>query len=79
MLESTESSKFVSHRTRMSGQFNSRKDSQSTKSKQRPQIFRAKNIKPSFRELCDSKLSSLHPFDSIALVHRVKNRSKTER
>ena len=37
----------------MSGEFDSKKDSQSTKFGQRPQIF----IK-----LCDSKLSGLHPF-----------------
>ena len=37
----------------MSGEFDSRKDSQSTKLKRRPQIF----VKLSLRELCDSKLS----------------------
>ena len=36
----------------MSGGFDSRKDSQSTKFEQRPGIF----IKLSFRELCDAKL-----------------------
>ena len=51
--ESIESSRFVSHRARMSGEFDSRKDSQSTKFERRPQIF----IKLSFGELCDSKLS----------------------
>ena len=40
----------------MSGEFDSMKDSQSTKFEQRPQIF----VKLSFRELCDSKLSGLH-------------------
>ena len=40
------------------------KDSQSTKFKQRPKIF----IKLSFRELCDSMSSGLHPFDSIAIT-----------
>ena len=40
----------------MSGEFDSRKDSQSTKFERRPQI----SIKLSFRELCDSKLSGLH-------------------
>ena len=46
--ESTESSKFASHRVRMSGEFDSRKDSHSTTLEQRPQIF----VKLSFRELC---------------------------
>ena len=48
----------------MSGEFNSRKDSQSTKFEQRPQIF----VKLSFRELYDSKLSGLHAFD-MAIIH----------
>ena len=43
----------------MSGEFDSRKDSQSTKFERRPRIF----VKLSFRELCGSKLSGLHPFD----------------
>ena len=46
----------------MSGEFDSRKDLQSTKFKLRPQIF----VKQSFRELCDSKLSGLHAFDNMA-------------
>ena len=66
--ESIESSKFVSHRARMSGEFDTRKDSNSTKFKQRPLI----SIKLSFRELCDSKLSGLHPFDNMAIIHWVK-------
>ena len=41
----------LSHTARMSGEFDSRKDSQSTKFERRPRIF----IKLSFRELCDSK------------------------
>ena len=49
----------------MSGEFDSRKDSQSTKFEQRPQIF----VKLSFRELRDSKLSGLHAFDNIAIIH----------
>ena len=44
--ESIESSRFVSHRARMSGEFDSRKDSQS-KFEQKPQIF----VKLNFREL----------------------------
>ena len=38
------------------------------KFKQRPQIF----VKLSLRELCDLKLSGLHPFDSMAIIHWVK-------
>ena len=49
----------------MSGEFDSRKDSQSTKFEQRPQIF----VKLSFRELCDSKLSGLHASDNMAIIH----------
>ena len=49
----------------MSGKFDSRKDSQSTKFERRPQIF----VKVSFRELCDSKLSGLHAFDNMAMIH----------
>ena len=75
MPESIESFKFVSHRARMSGEFDSRKDSQSTKFKRRPQIF----VKLSFTELCDSELSGLHPFTNMAIIHLVKIRSKTER
>ena len=46
--ESIEPSKFVSHRARMSGEFDSRKDSHSAKLEQRPQIL----VKLSFREMC---------------------------
>ena len=49
----------------MSDKFDSRKDSHSTKFEQRPQIF----VKLSFRELCDSKLSGLHPFDNMVIIH----------
>ena len=63
MPESIESSKFGSHRARVSGEFDSRKDSYSTKLEQMPQIF----VKLSFRELCGTKLSGLHPFDSMAI------------
>ena len=28
--------------------------------------------------MCDSKLSGLHPFDNMAMIHEVKNWSKTE-
>ena len=64
MSGSIESSEFVSHRESMSGEFNSRKDSHST-------VFE--------RELWDWKLSGLHPFDNVALIHWVKNRLKIER
>ena len=46
-------------------QFDSRKDSQSTKFERRPPIF----VKISFRELCDSKLSGLHAFDDMDIIH----------
>ena len=45
LSESIESSEFVSHRAKMSGEFDSRKDSYSAKFERR-----------SFREFCDSKL-----------------------
>ena len=49
----------------MSDKFDSRKDSHSTKFEQRPPIF----VKLSFRELCDSMLSGLHPFDNMVIIH----------
>ena len=65
MLESVESSRFVSHRERMSEKLDSKKDPQSTKFERRPQIF----VKlRSFRELCDSKLPGLHPFGYMVLI-----------
>ena len=63
--ESIKSSRFVSHRVRMSREFDSRKDLQSTKFEQKPQIF----IKLSFRELCNSKLTGLYAFDNMAIIH----------
>ena len=36
-------------------------------------------LKLRFRELCDPKLSGLHPFDNMAKIHWVKYRSNTER
>ena len=53
------------HRARMSGEFNSRKDSQSTKLEQRSEMF----AKLSFRELWDSKLSGLHALDNMTITH----------
>ena len=65
MPEAIESSKFFSHRARMSGEFDSKKDSHSTKLERRPQIF----LKLSFRQMCGSKLSGLVPFDNIAIIY----------
>ena len=49
----------------MSGEFDSRKDSHSTKFKQRP-LF----VKLSFRELWGLKLPGLYPFDDlVAIIH----------
>ena len=62
LAESIESFKFVSHRARISGEFDLRKDSHSTEFERRPIIF-------VFRELCDSKLSGLHHFDNIVIIH----------
>ena len=72
MPESVESAKFISHRARMSGNFDSRKDLHLAIFEWRSQIF----VKLSFRELCDSKLSGLRPFDNIAIIHWVKNSQK---
>ena len=47
--ESIESSRFVSDRARMSGEFDSRKDSQSAEFERKPLIF----AKLSFSELCN--------------------------
>ena len=60
--QSVELSKLVSHRSRMSADFDSRKDSQSIIFERRPQIF----LKLSFTELCNSKSSGLHAFDNTA-------------
>ena len=59
----------------MSGEFDSRKDSHSTKFKRRPRIF----LKINFWQLCHSNLSCLHPFDNMTIIHWVKNRPKTEK
>ena len=47
----------------MSGEFDSRKDLQSTKFEQRPQIFVSEAL-----ELCNSKLSGLYAFDNMAIT-----------
>ena len=75
MPESIESSRFVSHRARMSGEFDSRKDSQSTKFERRPRRF----AKLRFRELCDSKLSGLHDIGNMAIIPLSLNLLRTER
>ena len=63
MPESIESFKFVSQIGRISRNFDSKKDSHSMELKQRPQIL----IKLSFRELWDSSLYGLYPFDNIVI------------
>ena len=52
----------------MSGEFDSKEDSQSTKFEQRPWIF----LKVNYRELCDSRLSGLHVFDNMSIIHYVE-------
>ena len=68
MPESIESSKLVSHRARMSGEFDSRKDD-----------IQQNWNEGLFTELCGSELSGLLPFDNMAIIHWVKNGLKTER
>ena len=53
LVESIESSKFISHRAITSGKFDSRKDSHSTKFERKPRIF----VKLSFRDLSDFKFT----------------------
>ena len=48
----------------MSGEFDSRKHSNSTKLEQSPQIF----VRLGFRELCGSKLSGLLSFDMTYFI-----------
>ena len=73
--ESIESSKFVSHRERISGEFVSKKDSHSTKLEPRPAI----SVKLWSREVYGSKLLVIHPFDNIAIIHWIKTRLKIEK
>ena len=49
----------------MSGEFDSRKNWQSTKFGPRPRIF----VKIIFRDMCHSKLSGLHAFDNMVIIH----------
>ena len=64
----------MSHRARISEEFDSKKDSHSTKLERRPQLF----VKLSFREFCGSEFSGLHP-DNMAIIQWGKNMLKTER
>ena len=57
----------------MTGDFDSRKDSHLTKFEWKPQIF----VKLSFRELCDSKLSCLDPFNNMLIMHWVNKNALT--
>ena len=54
----------------MLGEFDSRKDSHQPNWNEGLSFL---NLR--FRELFGSKLSGLHPFDNIAIIHRVKNRN----
>ena len=63
--ESIELSRFASHRARMSRDFDTRKDLQSSKFEQRSIIF----VWLSFRQLCDSELSGMHAFDNMIKNH----------
>ena len=65
----------MSHRVKISREFDLRKDSHSTNLEQRPQIF----VKLSFTESCGSKLSGIHPFDDMTIIHGVNSRLKAER
>ena len=47
----------------MSDEFDSRKDSHSTKFERRPRIL----VKLRSREVCDSRLSGLFAFDNLAI------------
>ena len=49
----------------MSGEFDSRQDSNSAKWERMPQIF----VKLSFRELCGSNLSGVHSFHNMTIIN----------
>ena len=63
LLESVESSKFVSCKAILSGEFYSKKDSKTTEFERRPQIL----VKLNFGEFGNSNLSSFCTFDNIAI------------
>ena len=65
-----ELSKFVSYRARMSGEFNSQKDSPPTKFGGRSRIL----VKLRFRGLSDSKLSGVRAFNNMAISFEPKRR-----
>ena len=71
LLESVESSKFVSCKAILSGEFYSKKDSKTTEFERWPQIL----VKLNFGEFGNSKLSSFCTFDNIA-ISWVKNWGK---
>ena len=60
LLQSILSSRFISHEARISGEFDSTKDSHQTKFDRRTRIL----VKLSYREWCDSKVSGLSTFDN---------------
>ena len=62
LLGSIEFFKIVSRKARLSGEFNSRKDSQPIELEQRSRI-----LVKLFRELCNSKFYGLHTFGKIAI------------
>ena len=79
MLESVESFWFVPHKARLTGEFDSKKDSQPTK-RLTGEFNSRKNSQPTklqkrarilvnlrFKELRDSELSDLCTFDSMAI------------
>ena len=63
-MSHTEPGEFEIQDSRLSGEFDSSKDFQSTSFDRRPQIF----VKLTFTELCDSKLTGLHAFDSMGII-----------
>ena len=74
LQESIESSKFVSLRARMSGKFASRKELYPNKVEQKPEIL----VKPSFRELWNSRFSGLHASENMT-ISLSQERGKSER
>ena len=73
LLESIESSKFASYRAKISRELLCKEKFTPAKFEQRSEIL----VKLSFREMCDSNLSSLHLSD--VAIFWVKNSSKSER
>ena len=71
IAESIESSRFVSHRERMSGEFDSRKDSQSKKFEQKAQIF-VKDMFKKHRQDCKHPKNA--QFDIYAITSNFFNK-----